>query len=165
MIAILITVVVLLLMLGEALLSRAHEQALRAQGAIEPLGDVYRVMQVAYPASVLAMGIEGAMTGVPARTVVVTGIIVVFAAKALKYWAIATLGQRWTFRVLVPPRGELVHGGPYALLRHPNYVGVVGEIIGMGLVVGAPWMCAVSTLGFAVLLRRRIRVEEQALGG
>jgi methyltransferase len=163
--ALIIAVTLLLVMAGEALLSRAHEQALRAEGAIEPPRDVYRAMQIAYPACFLAMGAEGAVTGMPAAVVVVAGVIVLLAAKALKYWAMATLGQRWTFRVLVPPRGELVHGGPYAHVRHPNYVGVIGEIVGMGLLVGAPWTCAVSALIFGVLLLRRIRVEERALGG
>jgi methyltransferase len=163
--SLIIAVALLLVMAGEALLSRAHERALRAEGAIEPRGDVYRAMQAAYPACFLAMGAEGAMTGMPATAVTVAGVIVLLSAKGLKYWAMATLGPRWTFRVLVPPRGGLVRGGPYARIRHPNYVGVIGEIVGMGLVVGAPWTCAVGTLVFAVLLLRRIRVEEQALGG
>lgn len=158
-----VALVMLLIMLGEALVSRAHERQLRARGAIEPEDDVYRAMQVAYPACFMMMGIEGVMTGMPGPAVAVAGVGVLCAGKALKYWAMATLGPRWTFRVLVPPCSELVRGGPYRVIRHPNYVGVVGEIIGMGLLVGAPWTCAISAAVFGALLRRRIRVEEQAL--
>ena len=57
----------------------------------------------------------------------------VFAgAKALKWWAIDTLGGAWTFRVIVVPDAPLVARGPYRWLRHPNYVGVLGEFIGTG---------------------------------
>ena len=44
-------------------------------------------------------------------------------AKALKWWAILSLGRSWTFRVIVVPGDAPVASGPYAWLRHPNYVG------------------------------------------
>lgn len=163
--AIIVTLVLLLTMLGEALLSRAHERFLRAQGAFEPPDDVYRAMLWAYPGCFVAMGIEGAIGGPPARAVVLLGAAVVVIAKGLKYWAMATLGTRWTFRVLVPPHNELVRSGPYIVVRHPNYVAVVGELTGMGFLVGAPWTCVASVVGFGALLLRRIKVEERMLGG
>jgi methyltransferase len=85
-------------------------------------------------------------------------------AKALKFWAIATLGPRWTFRVLVPPGAPLVTGGPYAWVRHPNYLAVIGEFVSFAILVGAPLTGLGSVIGFGALLRRRIRVEERALG-
>jgi methyltransferase len=91
------------------------------------------------------------------------GAVVFVAAKALKYWAIASLGRRWSFRVLVLPGAPLVGHGPYAVFRHPNYVGVMGELVGMALLTGAPVSGLVSTVLFAGLLWRRIRVEERAL--
>src|SRR5258706_1340129 len=98
-VVLLVTGVMLLGMAGEAMLSRAHEAALRAQGAVEPNGDVYATMFWAYPACFVVMGVEGLLRGLPSETVSVLGLVVVFLAKGLKYWAIATLGQRWTFRV------------------------------------------------------------------
>ncbi len=84
-------------------------------------------------------------------------------SKALKYWAIATLGTRWTFRVLVPPGSAPIRSGPYAFVRHPNYVAVMGELIGVSLMCHA-WVAGpVATLGFGLLLLARIRVEERAL--
>ena len=85
-------------------------------------------------------------------------------AKALKYWAIASLGPRWTFRVLVPHDAPLVTSGPYMRLRHPNYVAVIGELAGFAILVGAIATGILSVAGFGVLLWRRIVVEEQALG-
>jgi methyltransferase len=84
--------------------------------------------------------------------------------KHSRSWAIASLGTRWTYRVLVVPNAPLVARGPYRFLRHPNYVGVVGELVGMAMLVQAPVTGVLSVMGFGYLLRLRIRAEEQALG-
>jgi methyltransferase len=156
--------VVFLLMLAESRLSRSNEQALRARGALEPADDVYRTMAWAYPASFLAFGVEGTLAGPPPAAVMVSGVLVFAGGKAMKYWAMASLGPRWTFRVLVLPDAPLVTRGPYAWLRHPNYVGVIGELLGVALIAGAAVTGALALLGFGWLLRRRVQVEDRALG-
>ena len=164
MTAMLATIVVLLVMAGEMLWSRGNERELRRQGAAEPSGDVYRAMAWVYPLSFVAIGIEGALRGRPASAVLLGGLTVFLVAKALKYWAIASLGSRWTFRVLVPKESTLIRTGPYAFVRHPNYVAVLGEIIGFALFAGAIFSGIAGVLVFGALLRRRVRVEERALG-
>ena len=77
--------------------------------------------------------------------------------------AIATLGRAWTFRVIAVPASPLVTAGPYRYLRHPNYVGVVGELAAAALMTGAIVMGPTAMLVFGVLLFKRIRVEEQLL--
>ena len=149
----------------EARLSARHERALRSAGAIEPADDVYRWMQIAYPAAFLTMAFEAARRGVGFDHLFALGIAVFVLGKAIKYWAVATLGSRWTFRVLVPPSSSLITHGPYRYLRHPNYVGVIGELVGLALAARATVSGAISVGLFAVLIARRIRVEERALGG
>ena len=112
----------------------------------------------------VAMAIEGALRGQLAGVITAIGVSLFVLAKALKFWAIASLGFRWTFRVLVPPGEPLVARGPYAWLRHPNYVAVFGEIGGMAVTVGAPVTGILSLMTFALLVKRRISVEEKALG-
>ena len=75
----------------------------------------------------------------------------------------ASLGTRWTFRVLIVPDAPLVGTGPYAVLRHPNYVAVVGELLSMALLVGAVISGPIAVLLFGLLLRQRIRLEDRAL--
>jgi methyltransferase len=157
-------VAVAAMMLVENRISKSNERWLRTQGAIEPPGDVYRTMQWAYPAAFAAMAVEGALFGPAPGPATLAGVVVFVAAKALKFWAMASLGARWTFRVLVLPGRPLIARGPYAFLRHPNYVGVVGELIGMALIVGARITGPVAALGFALLIRGRIQVEDEALG-
>ena len=159
-----VMLIVFVTMLAEMWLSRANERGLRGRGAIEPDDDVYPWMAVAYPASFAAMGIEGLIRGAPSAAVIWFGLLVFVAAKGIKYWAIASLGPKWTFRVLVLPGTPLVTTGPYAWLRHPNYLGVVGELVGGALMVGAPVTGAAACLGFGYLLQRRISVEDRALG-
>ena len=151
-------------MLLEARRSTANYRALVAAGAIEPADDVFVAMQLAYPGSFLAMLAEGWLRGLPSRSLVLAGACVFVAAKGIKYWAISTLGSRWTFRVVVPPRSTLVADGPYRFLRHPNYIGVIGELIGYGLLAHAPLTGTIATVVFAGILVARIRVEERALG-
>ena len=150
-------------MLFEAQLAAHHDRALRAAGASEPRDDVFRWMQVIYPTAFVAMATEAYYRPHGADAIVAAGICVFVLAKTLKYWAIATLGPRWTFRVLVPPRSTLVTGGPYRFMRHPNYVGVLGEIAGFALMAHARFSGPASLLTFAWLIARRIRVEERAL--
>lgn len=166
MLPLILLAIVFVPMLAEARLSAANERALRAAGAIEPRGDVYAVMQVAYPLCFLLPIGEAWLrhrewTGSP---VAVGGAVVFVAAKLLKYWAIASLGQRWTFRVLVPPASALTTTGPYRFVRHPNYVAVAAEVTGVALMAGAPVTGPLAVALFGALMMRRIRVEEGALG-
>jgi isoprenylcysteine carboxyl methyltransferase (ICMT) family protein YpbQ len=116
-------------MLIEARRAAANERAQLSRGGIEAAGDVYRLMRVAYPGAFLLMIAEGAMRGAPSRGVFVLGAMLLLAAKSLKWSAILALGQSWTFRVITMPREALVTGA-LRLFRHPNYVGVAGELAG-----------------------------------
>jgi methyltransferase len=154
-------VLVFLPMLAEAWLAARNERDQRARGGIEPPGDVYRLMRVAYPAAFAAMIAEGAWD--PTHASWAAGLAVFAAAKLLKWWAIGTLGQAWTFRVIVRPAVPLVVRGPYRFLRHPNYVAVVGELVGVALMSGARVFGPLMTLIFCGLMLKRIAVEDRAL--
>ena len=160
-----ITVLASLLMMGgEAILSSFNERQLRARGAIEPSGDVINAMRFAYPGAFLAMGIEGALSGPASKDIMVAGLALFGLAKALKIWAISSLGGRWSYRVLILPGAPLVTTGPYRFLSHPNYVAVVGEIISVALIVWAPITGILSAVGFGWLMIQRMRIEDRALG-
>jgi methyltransferase len=150
-------------MVFEARLAASHDRALRSAGAVEPRDDVFPLMRLAYPVGFLAMAIESEGRGARIGKMWAAGLIVFVMAKAIKYWAIATLGPRWTFRVLVPPGSSRIITGPYRFWRHPNYIGVIGELAGMAIMAQAPVSGVVSVGVFAMLLVARIRVEERAL--
>ncbi|ROQ63444.1 alkylresorcinol O-methyltransferase [Streptomyces sp. 840.1] len=90
-------------------------------------------------------------------------VAVVAAAQGLRWWCVRTLGHRWNTRVIVVPGLPLVTGGPYGLLRHPNYVAVAAEGLALPLVHGAWLTAALFTVLNAALMTVRVRCEEAAL--
>ena len=161
-VALLLVIVVPWLLL-ETWRSRRHEQALRAAGAIEPPEDVYAWMRVVYPGMFLAMTLEGMLGPTACTPLVSAGIAVFLAGKLLKWWAILSLGRLWSFHVLVLPGVPLVTSGPYRFMRHPNYLGLLGEIAGVALMMRAPYTGVASAIAFGALLVARIRVEDRLL--
>ncbi len=83
--------------------------------------------------------------------------------QGLRWWTIRTLERRWTTRVIVLPGAPLVAKGPFRLLRHPNYLGVWLELLGVPLIGGCWRTAVVFGLAHTALLAYRIRIEEKAL--
>lgn len=163
-IAALTTIAMLLIMAGEAVLSAFNEKMLRARGAIEPPGDVIGAMKWVYPGAFVAMGVEGMLTGPAPADVLLFGLALLGLAKALKVWAISSLGSKWSYRVLVVPGEPLVTSGPYRFISHPNYLAVVGELVSVAMIVWAPLAGTLATIAFGGLMASRIRIEDRALG-
>ena len=87
----------------------------------------------------------------------------VLAANALRMAAIRSLGRHWNVRVVDSTALGVVSTGPYRFVRHPNYVAVFAELLFLPLVQGA-WLTAVlGALAHALVLRRRIALEEAVL--
>lgn len=163
-----ITSVIAGLMLAEAQVSWRHEAALRARGAIAPPGDVYRLMAILYPAAFLLMAAEGVSRASEPRAPgapswLAAGILLFVVSKALKYWAIRSLGERWSFRVFIIPGLPLVTDGPYKYVAHPNYIGVVGELVGAAMMDRARVLGPIMIAAFGAVLWARIRFESRVL--
>jgi methyltransferase len=80
-----------------------------------------------------------------------------------RIWVLATLGQRWTTRIIVLPDAPLIGRGPYRFVNHPNYVVVAGEIAVLPLVFGLWQVALIFSLLNAAMLTVRIREENRAL--
>lgn len=150
--------------LVELVVSRRHEARLRARGAWEPEGDVFPHLVVLHALFLPALVAEFLLAPWAGFWTPGWGFLAVFgAAQLLRYWAIGSLGTRWTTRVLVVPDADLVQGGPYRFLDHPNYVAVVLELAVIPLAFRAFGVALVFTVVNLLLLGRRIRVETEAL--
>jgi methyltransferase len=91
-------------------------------------------------------------------------LIGVFALlQLLRVWVIATLGPYWTTRIITVDDAPIVRGGPYRLVRHPNYWVVTAEIAVLPLAFHDWAIALVWSILNALLLRHRIRVETAAL--
>ena len=80
-----------------------------------------------------------------------------------RLWVIASLGRRWTTRVIVLPGVAPVARGPYRWLRHPNYLVVALEIAVVPLALGLPVFAYIFSAANAALLLYRIQIENEAL--
>jgi methyltransferase len=80
-----------------------------------------------------------------------------------RIWVLASLGRRWTTRIIVVRDAPLVRRGPYRFGDHPNYLVVVAEIAVLPLVFGLWAVALVFTVLNAAILSIRIREENRAL--
>jgi methyltransferase len=152
-------------MIVEAIRAARNERVQFARGGTEPPADVYKIMRFAYPGVFATMLCEGAFRGLAENGWLIAGLLVLTSGKALKWWAIATLGDAWTFRVVVVPGDRLVASGPYRFLRHPNYAGVIFELVGVALMTRAYVSGPLAVVLFGSLVLKRILVENRALAG
>lgn len=156
--AILILGFVTLQRFGELVLAQRNTARLRAKGAQEVGADHYLLI-VALHAAWLA-GLWFLAWGLPANLVWLGVFILLQAARV---WVIATLGERWTTRIIVLPGAPLIASGPYRFVSHPNYCVVAAEILVLPLVFGLVWYGLVFSLLNGLILWLRIRTESAAL--
>ncbi|HVC52054.1 MAG TPA: isoprenylcysteine carboxylmethyltransferase family protein [Stellaceae bacterium] len=144
---------------GELALAEANTRRLRACGAHEVDPGGYKWFVLLHAGWLVAL----AATVPPSASPVWPWLAVYAALQLGRVWVIATLGRRWTTRVIVLPGAPLMQGGPYRLLRHPNYAIVAGEIAVLPLAFGAVGVALSFSLGNLLLTVRRIMIEDQAL--
>jgi protein-S-isoprenylcysteine O-methyltransferase Ste14 len=72
----------------------------------------------------------------------------------------AWLGRNWSAEVTVKDGHELVRSGPYALVRHPIYAGMLLALAGTALMVGK-WRALIGLALVVVALLRKLTVEER----
>lgn len=148
----------------EIRLSRRNSTELLRQGAKEIAPGILRIMIGLYVLIYIGSVIEYYISHSSVTLSWFAGFLGLYAAaKALKFWAVSSLGRFWTMRVLVVPGSSAVTTGPYRWIRHPNYVAVLGEIAGTTLPGRAVWTCLTVLALFGVALYYRIRSEEKAL--
>lgn len=142
----------------ELVWARRNETRLLAAGGVEFGRSHYPLMVALHAAWLAGLWLLGRNRAVDPV------LLAAFVALQLaRLWVIASLGRRWTTRVVVV-RGEApVMAGPYRLLRHPNYLIVVAEIALVPLALGLTLYAALFSALNAALLVHRVRVEEEAL--
>lgn len=150
--------------IAELVVSARHAGALLGRGGVEHGLRHFPVMIALHVALIAGCVLEpllGHRSFLPALGFPMLAVTVL--ANVLRWWCVATLGGRWTARVIVLPGAPLVRSGPYRWFPHPNYVAVIIEGIALPL-TGAAWITAAAfTVLNAALLTVRIRCEARAL--
>lgn len=157
LVAVAVLLFVTLQRLGELVLANRNTKALLAQGGYEASPRHYPLIVAVHAGWLLALWVLAWN-----RPVVWPYLLIFFGWQLGRVWVLATLGRRWTTRIIVLPGAPLIRRGPFRFVRHPNYVVVAGEIAALPLAFGLPWVALVFSLANAVVLFIRIRAEEKA---
>lgn len=156
--------VVIVERLVELSIAKRNTRNLLRRGALEVGSGHYPTMVLMHTLFLISAPLEVWLLDRPLIPPLAVGmLLLLFGAMTLRYWVIATLGERWTTRIICLPGSPLVATGPYRYLRHPNYLAVVVETIALPMVHTAWLTAVVFTLCNALLLRVRIDVEDKAL--
>ncbi|MEE2861933.1 MAG: isoprenylcysteine carboxyl methyltransferase family protein [Paracoccus sp. (in: a-proteobacteria)] len=143
---------------AELVLARYNTRRLLARGAVEHGAGHYPLVVLLHATWLLAIAMLGW------SNLVHLGWLAAFAVlQLLRVWVLASLGPRWTTRIIVLDE-PLVARGPYRWLPHPNYAVVIAEIIVAPMVLGLWQVAGIFTLLNAAVLTIRIRAEGRALG-
>jgi protein-S-isoprenylcysteine O-methyltransferase Ste14 len=101
---------------------------------------------------------------IPGRAVpFVVGAVTAWFGLLLRWWSFFALGRYFTVVLKTSPDQVVVDNGPYRVLRHPSYTGLLLAFVGCGLMLGN-WIGALASFSLLlVALAYRIRIEERAL--
>ena len=83
----------------------------------------------------------------------------------LRWWAIVTLGRFFTVDVTIEPNHQLIDRGPFRVVRHPSYSGVLLAFVGLALTMGNWAALLVILVPIGAAFVHRMNVEENALSG
>jgi methyltransferase len=156
--AVVILALVTLQRLAELVIARRNTRKLLARGAVEHSSGHYPLI-----VAVHALWLASLWWLAPGQPIVWPLIALFLLLQLLRIWVLATLGERWTTRIIVLPGKALVRRGPYRFLSHPNYLVVVVEIAVLPLAFALWEIALLFSLLNAAALAIRIRAEERAL--
>jgi methyltransferase len=158
MLSIVVLSFVTLQRLAELVIAQAHTKALLAKGAYEVSAEHYPVMVAIHTAWL------GGLWWYTAGISPSLFLLAVFGLLQLgRFWVLATLGERWTTRIMIMPGAPLITKGPYRFMSHPNYVVVTAEIAVLPLAFGLTGFAFLFTVLNAAILYIRISAENAAL--
>jgi methyltransferase len=144
--------------LAELVYARRNEARLRARGAREHAPGHYPAIVLLHAAWLIGLWVLAI-----GMTPHGGWIILFFILQVLRIWVLATLGGRWTTRIIVLPGEPLVRKGPYRFFTHPNYSVVIAEIFVLPMAFGLLWYAVAFSCLNAAILFIRIRAENEAL--
>jgi methyltransferase len=149
--------------LGELVLARRNTRRLLAQGGYEVGAAHYPLIVALHAAWLAGLWYLGVLRAPAGQDIDPLWLGVFVLLQLGRVWVIASLGGRWTTRIIVLRGAPLVRRGPYRFLSHPNYWVVAGELLVLPLAFGLVWYGLVFTLLNAAMMWIRIRAEAAAL--
>lgn len=88
------------------------------------------------------------------------GAILLAAGLGFSVWARRHLAGNWSSAVTLKQGHELIRTGPYAIVRHPIYTGLLTALLGTALLTGE-WRALIAVVLFAIAFLRKLGIEER----
>ena len=127
------------------------------------LGMIWLVNAVSVTAGVFVTLKSPAGTLPHGRMFATAGVLLFVAGLILRWWAIITLGRFFTVDVAIEKDHELVERGPFRIVRHPSYTGVLLTFVGYALLLRNWAALIVILVPIGAAFVHRMNVEEDAL--
>jgi methyltransferase len=148
----------------ELQVSRLHQRRLASCGATKTKDPRYRWMIALHTGVLIGAALEVTLLRRPFLVwLAIPALLLFVSATLLRWWVIRTLGIHWNTEVVDSAALGVVTDGPFRWIRHPNYLGVIVELIALPLIHTAWITAALAAAGNALVLRNRLRVEEPVL--
>ncbi|HEY3249653.1 MAG TPA: isoprenylcysteine carboxylmethyltransferase family protein [Ignavibacteria bacterium] len=154
---------VILQRLAELVYAKHNERHMISRGAIEYDREGYKYIVIMHSAFFISLIVENFFLLRELNPYWYVFFIIFVCGQGLRYSAIISLKEQWNTKIIVLKSGEIVKTGPYRYLRHPNYLGVVLEIIAIPLMFSCYITAFVFTILNLLVLKRRIPIEGEAL--
>lgn len=155
--------VVIVQRISELTLAKNNERYLKSNGAIEYDKKSYKYIVLMHNLFFISVITEFVFLGRQLNEYWKVLLIIFICTQLLRYWAIFTLGKRWNTKIVVLPNTEPIRSGVYKYLKHPNYIAVIIEIGVIPLLFSCYYTAVVFSILNLIVLKRRIRIEEEAL--
>lgn len=141
----------------ELIIARRNTRRLLARGAYEADAAQYPFMVALHASWLASLWIFGWNRPL---TLVFVGAFVLLQFG--RYWVLRTLGERWTTRIIMTPWAAPMTSGPFAFVRHPNYLIVALELPCVSLALGLTLHALIFAALNLAMIGWRIRSEDLA---
>ena len=152
------------LRLIELRVSLRNKQRMLAGGAVPVPEPQFKLIVSVHTGVLFGAALEVILLKRPFLPVFGTVMFVLFiASNLIRLWAVRTLGGLWSVQVMDSTKLGVVTTGPFRFVRHPNYTGVVLEVITLPLIHTAWITSSLAALGYSIALSMRVPAEESVL--
>ena len=146
----------------ELRIAKRNEKAMLAKGAYEVGASHYKYMILLHTSFFISFLVEVAF--IKSSFTPYSAFLAIFIVlQLLRVWCLASLGTFWNTKIIILPGANVVVKGPYAFIRHPNYLIVCLEIAVLPLMFQAYVTAILFTILNIIMLSVRIPMEEKAL--
>jgi methyltransferase len=148
----------------EMRVSKRHQKQMMSQGIAKPNDPSFRWVAVVHICVLIGAAVEVVFLHRPLIPwLAIVAFVAFVLSNLIRLWVVRTLGHLWTVQVMDSTALGVITTGPFRYVRHPNYAGVILEIISLPLIHTA-WITAlVGSAAYCVALSLRVATEERIL--